>query len=402
MNCMKCMGLGDESVQSRPHVVRACPECGREYCVAEPGKHGIGLKVQKGDRFVVPADFLKISANPLRSSHQLSRFGLSWFAELVFAVDLLAKENREDVIGTMLKVRDSNEELFRHADFLKDLNLNDPANQLEIAERFKPYEKTAEWWGYLAAALSHEAAAAVGRRDAEAAALWAACAERYRALALFKVHFEEVVYMGHSASRLVQLLKIWDANQKNSDEGFWQHTFREHAYAFSQLFSVPVTLIEGATYVGGTKIDGTDARYVDFMLSGGGANHVILVEIKTPVTKLLGSKYRRNYPPSRDLGGSIVQVNDYCHTMQQNIDRIVKERSIELTSFNPRRIVLMGNYKEELDDGIKQSSFEYFRSGLAGVEVVTFDEFFRKIEELAKLFSLAKAASNTPPKDPSL
>ena len=89
-------------------------------------------------------------------------------------------------------------------------------------------------------------------------------AERFRALYVFKEFFEEVVWMGHSAKRLIELLSIWDANKENGDEEFWQIQFQSHALALSQLFSVPVTLIEEKAYVGGQGIDRQDARLVDF------------------------------------------------------------------------------------------------------------------------------------------
>jgi hypothetical protein len=49
-----------------------------------------------------------------------------------------------------------------------------------------------------------------------------------------------------------------------------------HSFAFTQLFSVPVTLIEGKAYVGGQGIDRGDARFVDFLFSGASASDAIL------------------------------------------------------------------------------------------------------------------------------
>jgi hypothetical protein len=196
-----------------------------------------------------------------------------------------------------------------------------------------------------------------------------------------------------SARRLVELIRIWDANKENGDEGFWQIKLSEHAYAVSQLFSVPVTLIQGKAYVGGMTLDGKDARFLDFMFSGGNASDAILVEIKTPTTKLPGAKYRKNvYPPSAALGGSIVQVNDYCHSLRQNI-QLARSGDIELSTVNPRRVVIIGNYAKELNDPKKKASFELFRASLAGIDVVTFDEFFKKIEHLARLFNLVRTES---------
>ncbi len=52
-------------------------------------------------------------------------------------------------------------------------------------------------------------------------AAWAmGCAERCRSMLVFKDHLEEVVWMGQSARRIVDILRIWDANQSNEDEGF--------------------------------------------------------------------------------------------------------------------------------------------------------------------------------------
>jgi hypothetical protein len=225
-------------------------------------------------------------------------------------------------------------------------------------------------------------------------AAWAmGVAERFRALTIFKLNFEEVVLMGHSARRLVELLSTWDANKHNNDEGFWQIKLSEHAYAISQLFSVPVIFIRGRAYVGGMSLDSKDARFLDFMFSGGASNDAILIEIKTPATRLLATKYRKNvYPPSKDLGGAVVQINDYTHTLRENII-VTKREGVDLNVFNPRRVVIIGNYAEELSDARKKTSFEHFRRSLTGIEIVTFDEFFNKIEHLAKLFNLVRKKS---------
>jgi hypothetical protein len=37
-----------------------------------------------------------------------------------------------------------------------------------------------------------------------------------------------------------------------------------------------------------------------------------------------------------------------------------------------------------------------FRGSLNGIEIVTFDEFFRKVENLAKLFNLVRKSATAP------
>jgi hypothetical protein len=393
MACNICSAAETKVSPDIPHVLRVCQHCGGKYRARDPGPHGLGVDIKQGDEFVLPSSFMKVAANPLKGGGRLTPHGLSWFAELVFGTDLMGNESRNDVAGAFDRIRIENEKLFETADFLADLNLNDPSNEQEMIDRLSKHEKSAEWWGYVAAVFSHMAGEAVRSGDAAKAAWAAACAERVRALAIFKIHFEEVVYMGHSAGRLIDLMKVWDSNRDNSDEGFWQTILGDHAYAFSQLFSVPVTFIEGTAYVGGTQLDGKNGRYLDFMLSGGSANHAILVEIKTPVSSLLGAKYRGNvYPPSKEVGGAVVQITDYCDVLRGNVVQLTRERGLELNTFNPRRIVLIGDYDKQLVDAKRRSSFELFRSSLAGVEIVTFDEFFKKIEHLAKLFNLVRPA----------
>lgn len=392
MSCTKCESIIDIEELDRPYVVRTCTGCGREIKLRQAGKHGIGIVVERGDRFVFPAAFLQMSANPLKSSGHLTIHGLQMFAGHVFGIDLSDAKSRDDVPATLRKIIESAERFFRDAEILRGLDVESEADADEIWNRLAQDKSSLAWFGYLAGAYGDWALRAVEAGNAAEAAWAMAVSERFRSLAIFKENFEEVVFMGHSAKRLVDLLRIWDANKENSDEGYWQIILKDHAYAFSQLFSVPVTFIQGTAFVGGTKLDGSDSRYLDFMLSGGNANHAILVEIKTPATRLMAGKYRRNvYPPSRDLSGAVVQVNDYCDVLRKDVDRLTKGTGLELNTFNPRRVVLIGNYEKELTDPPMRSSFELFRSSLTGIDIITFDEFFRKIEHLAKLFNIVRS-----------
>ncbi len=88
MSCKQCKHLVDISDLSTPYVIRTCSNCGRKINLREPGDKGHGIKVEKGDQFTFPANFLKISANPLKGTGSLSRAGLAWFAELIFIEQL--------------------------------------------------------------------------------------------------------------------------------------------------------------------------------------------------------------------------------------------------------------------------------------------------------------------------
>jgi hypothetical protein len=56
-------------------------------------------------------------------------------------------------------------------------------------------------------------------------------------------------------------------------------------------------------------------------------------------------------------------------------------------------LVLIGDGERELEDPKKRASFELFRGSLKSVEIVTFDELFKKVEILANLFSLERKST---------
>jgi hypothetical protein len=138
------------------------------------------------------------------------------------------------------------------------------------------------------------------------------------------------------------------------------------------------------------KMDRSDARFVDYVFSAESSREAILIEIKMPTTPLLGSDYRGNFPPSRDLAGSVVQVLNYRHELRQNLRTLTAGTAVQLKAFNPKCAVIIGNADAELQDEAARRSFELFRAGLKEVEVITYDELFRKVEILAELFSLKR------------
>lgn len=56
-------------------------------------------------------------------------------------------------------------------------------------------------------------------------------------------------------------------------------------------------------------------------------------------------------------------------------------------------MVIVGNGALELDSQLKRDAFEMFRSNSKDVEIVTYDELFRKLEVLASLFHLTRSRS---------
>lgn len=388
MSCKLCENQVEIGSANIPHVVRKCKACGRVMKIRESGKHGIGIKVQEGDQVIIPNDWLKIHANPLKGTGQLTRAGLQWFAKMIFLSDL--PRQHEEIANVIKKNDDFYLEILKKSEMLKELDIENPKHSEKIFNILIENQESVEWWAYRSALFNQLAEEAIEKGDAQRAAWAMACAERSRSMLVFKQDLEEVVWMGHSAKRLVDILREWEGNKDNSDEGFWQIKFNENSYVFSQVFSVPVVFIHDSAYVGGMRIDRKDAKFVDFLYSSASTNEAILIEIKTPTTKLLGPKYRKVFKPSAEITGSVVQVNDYKSSLMQNLSEITKGFGKELTAFNPRCLIIAGNGEKELDQEAKRRSFELFRSALHGIEIITYDELFKKIEVLATLFNLVK------------
>jgi hypothetical protein len=392
MVCKTCEQVEDVTEAGGLYVIRNCGSCGRPMKLREPGKHGIGVQIRKGDLVVIPAGWLQVAANPLKGGGHLSKSGLDWFARLVFGSGL--EKRRDDFLTAIAELDDEYGEVLKKSPLLAGLDVEDPKQSEAVFNKLSADKETPEWWLYVSGTFLSIAKDAIEKQDAPLAAWAVACAERFRSVHVFKEHFEEVVWMGHSAKRLTELMHLWDANKTNGDEEFWQIQFQSHSFVFTQLFSVPVTFIEGKAYVGGQGIDRSDARFVDFLFSGGSASEAILIEIKTPVTPLMQKKpYRGNVrAPAPQLTGSIVQVLDYRRSLNRDLDTLVRDSKHTLAAFNPKAVVIIGN-SSELDDEKKKRSFELFRSGLSNVEIVTFDELFLKIEQLASLFNLVRKSN---------
>src|SRR5271165_3282506 len=93
MACTICEKIEDVTEAGGLYVIRNCSHCGRPMKLREPGEHGVGIQIRKGDQVTIPAGWLKISANPLKGGGHLSKTGLNWFAGLVFGSGLVKRRD---------------------------------------------------------------------------------------------------------------------------------------------------------------------------------------------------------------------------------------------------------------------------------------------------------------------
>lgn len=182
---------------------------------------------------------------------------------------------------------------------------------------------------------------------------------------------------------LQKLIGIWSSNRLNRDEEFWQNLLEVNSILFSQIFSYPISIIGEKVYVGGKSIYNKSGNVADFLLSNNISDNVMIVEIKTPSTKLMGSKYRGIRNISNELSGSTIQLANYKDSLVKSFARLTEDIP-NLRAYNPDCFLIIGDLDQQDLDIVARKSFELYRRGLKDVQVVTFDEVFEKASILLK------------------
>lgn len=147
-----------------------------------------------------------------------------------------------------------------------------------------------------------------------------------------------------------------------------------------------MAILSSEAYVGGKGIENTGGSLIDFLMINKLTRNTALIEIKTPISRLLGSEYRHGtYSPSTELSGAVTQIFTSRDSLIKEYDRLVNQSKNHFEVFNPLCVVVAGHAKHELSDDDKRRSFELYRSAHRDVQIVTYDEIFEKIRTLVEL-----------------
>lgn len=179
---------------------------------------------------------------------------------------------------------------------------------------------------------------------------------------------------------------IWEENEDNPDEEFWQQTLHDYSWVISQIFASPVVILGQKVYVGGKSLENQGGKVADFIYQKTLTGNVVLIEIKTPQTTLVGHKYRNGvYSIDQSLTGTINQVLFYKDEFLKNFFSLWARDGRTDSVVNPKCVVIAGSLQNDLSNAEKMASFEAFRRELRDVELITFDELFNKVGVLLKL-----------------
>jgi len=190
-------------------------------------------------------------------------------------------------------------------------------------------------------------------------------------------------------SRLRNAMDFWEINKNNGEEETWQKEFAVNSWLISQLFSYPVVLLREKAYIGGKSIDNTGGNIADFIYTNQLTRNVAIIEIKTPLTRLMASIYRGNpkkgvYTISAELSGAFIQLLNYKDKLQKDFYSIAEGSGRQYYSFNPKCILIIGSLKSEDFNAAQLNSFELFRSTSKDIDIITFDELYAKIKILVE------------------
>jgi len=318
-----------------------------------------------------------------------SRFGISWFTSLLFFKG--QGPTPENLNSAMDLWQAEATTVLKTSPILSGLDITDETQLEEAHNRIRKIggkrDSAPEYWAMFMYDCIPEVREAINCNDVEATALAMAAVTSARSMLIFLQLFEETVWRGHTVARLEQIFEVWTENRNNPDEDFWYKQLAKHSYVLSQVFSFPVVILRGQAYLGGKSIDNVGGNLVDFLLKNKLSQNTILVEIKTPRTKLLSAGYRQVYSISGDLSGAIIQVSSYKDSLLKNYAALVDQQpDLRFHAFNPECLVIAGTLSDEITDHTKSKAFELFRSGLRDARVITYDELFGKVEILLNLF----------------
>jgi len=188
-------------------------------------------------------------------------------------------------------------------------------------------------------------------------------------------------------ARLQRFLRELDENATIGEERIWQDSLSRNGWAIAQVFTIPVMLLQSQVYVGGKHFSNLGGNTADFLYENNVTGNVVLVEIKTPLTPLLGSRYRNNvYGVSDEVSGGMAQLLYDRASLSENFDNLATEDMQSSRALAARGLLIVGDTSISLRNHEQKRCFEQWRNNQREIEIVTFDELRAKVRMMVELF----------------
>ncbi|MCK4642464.1 DUF4263 domain-containing protein [bacterium] len=197
----------------------------------------------------------------------------------------------------------------------------------------------------------------------------------------------EKIHVMVNLTRIKNVLDEWKKNIENADEKYWHTIFQKNSWILSQIFACPYILIGNKFYCGGKEDDNKGGVEGDFLYKNEFTSNLAFIEIKNPSAQIIGSKYRGKkeekenviYSMSNEITGGVNQVLNQKKTYLKE-HREKNDKNLD----NVKCILIIGEIPREKD---KRRSLELYRNSMRDVEIITFDELFRKLANLYHIFN---------------
>ena len=185
----------------RPHVIRPCPECGKSVHTVEVGEGGTGIKIRAGDRFVIPAGFLKVSLDPTVGT-KLFRPGLRFLLKGLFYAG--QPKDAQALSGLIEHYRNAADTTLKASPLLQGLDIDSEADSKEVWDRVSKDKDSREWFAALMGTFAGILEDALKEGDLEKAA-WAAyhAATAHSMVTVLEPVFEQTLWRGYLANQVV-------------------------------------------------------------------------------------------------------------------------------------------------------------------------------------------------------
>ncbi len=187
---------------------------------------------------------------------------------------------------------------------------------------------------------------------------------------------------------LREAISFWEQHKDSEDEEFWHSALQERPFLIAQLFHYPIVIVGSKVYVGGKLLNNRCGSVADFLAKNRNTGAAVIIEIKTPRTRLLDREYRQDvFPWSSEVSGAISQVLHYQSSLSRNVVQLRDGVDEHIESDALRGLVIAGNTGEQLNTSAKRRSFERLRESLHGVSVIGFDELFGRAQEMLEILT---------------
>lgn len=201
-----------------------------------------------------------------------------------------------------------------------------------------------------------------------------------------------LIQRGMLSTNIREAIEFWDSHKDidGRSEKVWQGEFAARIEILQRTLGGHLVLLHNHANVGGKKLDGKGELITDYLFLNGITQEIVLVEIKTPDTPLLGTKYRSGYPLSKDVSGSVSQILHQRHNLMTNFHSKLHKSKMSFEVNAPRCIVIVGRMDKLQQSADKLRSFEMQRQALAAhVQIMTFDELYKEFSTFHMASSLA-------------